>query len=164
MTYQEWVTYSNKLPRLMETVRTPMHDDKGSLIGVLGISHDITAMHNTQQELRESQELYRLLVETSPDGIDILGLDGTIIFANQQLADMFGMKNPFDCIGTNFLSLVAPEQHAHLNKLMGELVPDGVSIEEYRMVRNDGSRYHGEARFSLSPDTVSQLRSIIGQL
>ena len=94
MTYQEWVTYPNKQPRLVETVRTPMHDDKGSLIGVLGISHDITAMHNTQQELRESQELYRLLVETSPDGIGILGLDGTIIFANQQLGRFVWDERP----------------------------------------------------------------------
>ncbi|MGZ9223950.1 MAG: PAS domain S-box protein, partial [Anaerolineales bacterium] len=164
MTYQEWVTYPNKLPRLMETVRTPMHDDRGSLVGVLGISHDITVMHNTQQELRESQELYRLLVETSPDGIGILGLDGTIIFANQQLADMFGMKGPFDCIGTNFLSLVAPEQHPHITNLMGELVPDGVSLEEYRMVRKDGSRFDGETRFSLSLDKAGQPRWIIGQI
>ncbi|HEX9839974.1 MAG TPA: PAS domain S-box protein [Anaerolineales bacterium] len=164
MTYQEWVAYPNKQPRLMETVRTPMHDEKGGLIGVLGISHDITAMHNTQQELRESQELYRLLVETSPDGIGILGLDGTIIFANQQLADMFGMKSPFDCIGTNFLSLIAPEQHQHLTNLMEELVPDGVSLEEYRMVRKAGSRFDGEARFSLSLDKAGQPRWIIAQI
>jgi PAS domain S-box-containing protein len=164
MTYQEWVTYPNKLPQLMETVRTPMHDDRGRLIGVLGISHDITAMHNTQQELRESQELYRLLVETSPDGIGILGLDGTIIFANQQLADMFGMKSPFDCIGTNFLSLVAPDRHPHITNLMGELVPDGISLEEYQMVRKDGSRFDGETRFSLSLDKASQPRWIIGQI
>jgi len=164
MTYQEWVTYPNKQPRLMETVKTPMHDDKGNLIGVLGISHDITAMHNAQQELRESQELYRLLVETSPDGIGILGLDGTIIFANQQLADLFGMKNPFDCIGTNFLSLIAPEEHPRITDLVEEAMPDRVSLDEYWMVRKDRSRFYGEARSSLSLDKAGQPRWIIGQI
>ena len=164
MTYQEWVTYPNKQPRLVETVRTPMHDDRGSLIGVLGISHDITAMHNTQQELRESQELYRLLVETSPDGIGILGLDGTIIFANQQLADLFGMKSPFNCIGINFMSLVAPEEHPRITKYFAETMPDDVFLEEYWMARKDSSRFYGEARFSLSLDKAGQPRWIIGQI
>jgi PAS domain S-box-containing protein len=164
MTYQEWVTYPNKQPRLMETVKTPMHADKGNLIGVLGISHDITAMHNAQQELRESQELYRLLVETSPDGIGILGLDGTIIFANQQLADLFGMKSPFDCIGTNFISLIAPEEHPRITDLVGEAMPDRVSLDEYWMVRKDRSRFYGEARSSLSLDKAGQPRWIIGQI
>ncbi|HEX6268894.1 MAG TPA: PAS domain S-box protein [Anaerolineales bacterium] len=164
MTYQEWVTYPNKQPRLLEAVRTPMHDDRGSLIGVLGISHDITAMYNTQQELRESQELYRLLVETSPDGIGIFGLDGTIIFANQQLADLFGMKGPFDCIGMNFLSLIAPGQQPRIMELVEEAVPDGVVLEEYWMVRKNGSRFYGEARSSLSLDKTGQPRWIIGQI
>jgi PAS domain S-box-containing protein len=164
ITYQEWVTYPHKQPRLMETVRTPMHADTGSVIGVLGISHDITAMHNTQQELRESQELYRLLVETSPDGIGILGLDGTIIFANQQLADLFGMRGPSDCIGTNFNSLVAPDEHPRITEYFEDTMPNGIFLEEYWMTRKDGSRFYGEARSSLSLDKAGQPRWIIGQI
>ncbi|HJR79130.1 MAG TPA: PAS domain S-box protein [Anaerolineales bacterium] len=162
--YQEWVTYPNKQPRLMETVRTPMYDDQGSLIGVLGISHDITAMHNTEQELRESQELYRLLVETSPDGIGIFGLDGTIIFANQQLADLFGMENSSNCIGANFLSFIAPGEQPEMMKLTEASMQDGVMLEEYWMARKDGSRFYGEARSSLSLDKAGQPRWIIGQI
>ncbi|HLF73706.1 MAG TPA: PAS domain S-box protein [Anaerolineales bacterium] len=164
MTYQEWVAYTNKQPRLMETVRTPMLDDKGNLIGVLGISHDITAMYDTQQELRESQELYRLLVETSPDGIGIFGLDGSILFANQQLADLFGMKSPFDCIGTNFFSFVAPEEKSRIADRMGAAMPDHVVFEECWIVRRDGLRFYGETRSSLSLDKGGQPRWIICQL
>jgi PAS domain S-box-containing protein len=164
MTYQEWITYPNKQPRLMETVRTPMYDDQGSLIGVLGISHDITAMYNTEQELRESQELYRLLVETSPDGIVILGLEGTIIFANHQLADLFGMKNSSDCIGTNFLSFIAPGERPRMMELKESAMPDGVMLEEYWMVRKDSARFYGEARSSLSLDKAGKPRWIIGQI
>src|SRR5208283_2603801 len=39
---EEWVTFADDGHRaLMHTIKTPMHDDKGNVIGVLGIARDI---------------------------------------------------------------------------------------------------------------------------
>jgi PAS domain S-box-containing protein len=49
---QEWVTFADDGHRaLLETIKTPMRDGGGRLIGVLGIARDITANHESQEQL-----------------------------------------------------------------------------------------------------------------
>lgn len=57
-TNQEWVTYAaDGRTALLQTIKTPMRDDSGALVGVLGIARDITRMHQVEQELRQSEAL-----------------------------------------------------------------------------------------------------------
>lgn len=49
---EEWLTFADDGHRaLVETIKTPMHDVEGRLIGVLGIARDITAYHRYQEQL-----------------------------------------------------------------------------------------------------------------
>lgn len=53
---EEWVIFANDGHKaLLETTKTPMYDDKGKLIGVLGIGHDITERKNYEIELKEKE-------------------------------------------------------------------------------------------------------------
>lgn len=57
---QEWVTFADDGHRaLLETIKTPMRDDTGKLIGVLGIARDITANHEFQAQLAAQIEELR---------------------------------------------------------------------------------------------------------
>lgn len=48
----EWVTFADDGHKaLLETIKTPMRDSVGRLIGVLGIARDITANHEFQEQL-----------------------------------------------------------------------------------------------------------------
>jgi diguanylate cyclase (GGDEF)-like protein len=50
---EDWITFANDGHRaLMETIKTPMFDAQGTLIGVLGIGRDITARKALEEELR----------------------------------------------------------------------------------------------------------------
>ncbi len=50
---EEWVTFSDDGQRaLLETIKTPMYDDKGTLIGVLGIGRDITERKRNEEALQ----------------------------------------------------------------------------------------------------------------
>ncbi len=42
---------------LMHTIKTPMRDDNGNLIGVLGIARDITKRKKLEDQLRQSQKM-----------------------------------------------------------------------------------------------------------
>jgi PAS domain S-box-containing protein len=54
---EEWVTFAGDGHRaLLETTKTPMYDAKGTLIGVLGIGHDITKRKSEEKELIEAKE------------------------------------------------------------------------------------------------------------
>ncbi len=43
--------------------------------------------------LRESEEQYRLIVETAAEGVALLDAEGRIVFANQKLAELLGRSN-----------------------------------------------------------------------
>jgi PAS domain S-box-containing protein len=49
---QEWATFADDGHRaLFETIRTPMRDNEGLLIGILGVARDITANYQNQERL-----------------------------------------------------------------------------------------------------------------
>ncbi len=59
-------------------------------VGIRGIITDISDMKLAQQKIRDSEEKYRNLFESSLDGIEVVDLaSGKIIEANQSLLDMF---------------------------------------------------------------------------
>ena len=65
---EEWVTFACDGRRaLLETVKTPVCDQAGRVLGVLGIAHDITERKQTEDRLRAREEEFRALVENSPD-------------------------------------------------------------------------------------------------
>ncbi len=64
---QEWLTFASDGHReLVETIKTPMLDQKGRLVGVLGIAHNITALQQASDELMSSEQRYRQLFERNP--------------------------------------------------------------------------------------------------
>lgn len=57
---QEWVTFADDGHRaLLETIKTPMRDGEGKLVGVIGIARDITANHQYQEQLAAQIEELR---------------------------------------------------------------------------------------------------------
>lgn len=48
---EEWVPFSGQIDEmLLETTKTPMYSDKGDLVGVLGVAHDITVRKQNEEE------------------------------------------------------------------------------------------------------------------
>lgn len=90
---QEWLTFkANGYRGLFETIKTPMRDSNGKLMGVLGIARDITERQQRQEELAESEERFRKLFEDSMDA-SMLFQDGHYSNANRACLSMFGIDS-----------------------------------------------------------------------
>lgn len=59
-----------------------MRDDSGDVIGYVAVGRDITDLKLAEQELRESEERYRDILEYATDVIFLVDATGTFIYAN----------------------------------------------------------------------------------
>ena len=93
-------TQGNKIPlvtkagseRLIEWYDKPLKDPEGAVFGLLCIGQDVTEREKSEAALRESEEKYRTLVESSPDAILTLDKEGKIISCNRACLDLFGFE------------------------------------------------------------------------
>ena len=65
---------------------------EGELTETLHIARDVTEQRLAEQQLRASEERYRVLVEASPDAIVLLDPDRNILACNEALTRMSGYK------------------------------------------------------------------------
>ncbi|MBE9531450.1 MAG: PAS domain S-box protein, partial [Proteobacteria bacterium] len=72
-------------------------------------SENKTELKAVQDELYESEERFRMLVDHSPDNILIHDLEGKILFTNASRVEVFGAKSPDEIIGKNAMTLVHPD-------------------------------------------------------
>jgi len=116
-----------------------------------------------EEALRESEELYRTLVEISPDAITLTGLDGKILFCNRQAALLNGCDSPEELVGRDSFEFIVPEdrQRAMHNALKAW---QGVPLKniEYTALKKDGSRFLAELNVSLVTDAEGEPRGFIG--
>jgi PAS domain S-box-containing protein len=92
---------------IMDTIKTPVYDTQGTLIGVMGISRDITTRKQSENLLRESEEKYRILSELSPEMIYLVDLKGIVTYLNKSAAAQFRV-NPSQIIGKHIEDVFPP--------------------------------------------------------
>jgi PAS domain S-box-containing protein len=91
--------------RFARTVKTPLRDDSGNVIGILGIFWDITDRKQAEIVLRESEERLSKVFLASPDTITLTRLkDGHIIDVNEAFERMSEVARE-DAIGRTSFEL-----------------------------------------------------------
>ena len=78
----------------------------GQLLGILSLVLDITDERRALQRVEKSEKVYRALVETSPDAILLLDLEGRLQMANQQAHRLFGLDELEDLAATRIADLL----------------------------------------------------------
>jgi PAS domain S-box-containing protein len=112
--------------RAFETRKFPILDDLGQVMAVGGISRDITERKRVEEELRQSEERYRILTENSLTGICVQQ-EGKLAYVNDRGARSFGYAAE-ELIGQPVGDLVAPYDREMVQafaagRLRGEDVP-----------------------------------------
>jgi PAS domain S-box-containing protein len=93
--------------RPFEVTAAAMRID-GEFSGVHGSARDIRERERLERELRESEERYRYLVQSSPDLVWMTDADGRFTFVSDQSHDVLGWE-PEELLGRSFADLAADE-------------------------------------------------------
>jgi PAS domain S-box-containing protein len=137
----------------------PYFGDKGKLVRYVGATLDITEQKNAEEALRESEERFRTIAETSPAGIGVVAIpSGQFLFVNPAYEKAFGYA-PGELVGHK-----APDVYADLGereeivKLLGE--HQNSADYEARLKRKDGSVFW--AGCSARPITFGGSPALLG--
>jgi PAS domain S-box-containing protein len=115
----EKVTWPDGREGWLSTTKLPFRDGDGNVIGVFGVSRDITRRKRAELALRESEERYRSVIAAMQDGIVLLDADGGIGACNAAAERILGLS---------------------AEQLLGRTPHD----PRWRAVRADGSPFPGE--------------------
>jgi PAS domain S-box-containing protein len=125
--------------------------------GILVTSRDITDRRHMEEELRESEGLYRTLISASPDGITVTDLKAEILFVSPQLVQMHAFQDTDELLGRSALDLIAPDDKERALAELDQMVRSGHARNvELTLLRKDGSRFWAELNAALIRDAAGE--------
>jgi PAS domain S-box-containing protein len=115
ITVERQTVDANRQTIWVTTIKGPLRSASGKVIGVIGISRNITKRKDTEDKLRKSEARYRQIIETAHEGVWIVNRDQQSELVNPHLANMLGytideLKNK------SVFDLVAPEAQSQIDQ------------------------------------------------
>ena len=133
---------------------SPIRDPQGDLVGASVIARDVTARHQTEEDLRA-------FLEVAPDSIVVVNREGAIHAVNSQTEATFGYRTD-ELIGQP-LEMLLPErfrgEHVahHMARTMDSKVrPMGTDLELFGL-RRDGVEFPVDIQLSTIPTKDGRL-------
>ncbi len=104
------------------------------------ISRDVTERVRAEQELRRSEERYRVLLETAGYVVSESDMEGRLLFASPNLVELNGYT-PEELVGTTPVPLVHPDDVERTTSLFLRSLETGKAThtDPYRFRHKDGS-------------------------
>ncbi|MBU4209429.1 MAG: PAS domain S-box protein [Proteobacteria bacterium] len=118
----------------------PVKDEKGNIIGVVLVFHDIIERYEAEKKLQESEKRYRSLYEQALSGLHRIRIsDGKILLANKIVADMLGYESVEELTKEfKFSEAYSPERRLELIRILEQ---EGTLTDfEIEVKKKDGGK------------------------
>jgi len=121
---------------------SPIKDSTGRVVGASKVGRNITEQKRIERALRESEERFRAIVETTPECVKLVRADGTLLHMNSSGLAMVGAANLEMVAGTSVYDIIAPhdrDRYRAFNERICSGETDGLQFD---IVSLDGTPRH----------------------
>jgi PAS domain S-box-containing protein len=139
-----------------------VEDEGGRLQGFSILMRDVTERRRTEQELRRSEQYFRLMVDSVQDyGVFMLSTAGAVETWNQGAQRLKGYKAR-EAIGAPISRFFAPEENAKRTpeRLIEQALLEGSATYEGWMLRKGGGRFWALVTLSAVEDEDGNVQGI----
>jgi PAS domain S-box-containing protein len=137
---EEWISYPDGHKVLVDTMKIPYHDADGNILGLLGVSRDITDRKKTEQALLASEERFRQITENMADVVWLRSFENShMLYVSPSYERIWGRscqslyENPQE-----FMEAVHPTDREAVFAAYTQYADTGHFDLVYRIVRPDG--------------------------
>jgi PAS domain S-box-containing protein len=154
----------------LRTSKIPLRDTKNNIIGVLGTYEDITQQKDMEDELRRSEERYRLVTENASDVIWTMDLNLRFTYFSPSNERLTGYKTE-DALKLSLDQLLTPESvERALQSFTAEMEIEKTDEKdlcrsvtlELDQVKVDGTIFSSEVRMCFLRDSNGNPIAILG--
>jgi PAS domain S-box-containing protein len=128
--------------RYLYHTASPIYDEEGRIQGAVQVILDMTERERLSRELRDSEEKFRRLVESSLDGI-VLHRDLQLLYVNRACMEMFDYREPPEMLGRSLLDFLDAKYRPAVSRWLGQMQHGGPRprIFEMKGLKKDGSKF-----------------------
>jgi PAS domain S-box-containing protein len=119
---------------------SPVKDSSGVVIGASKVARDITDRKNAERSLRESEERFRGIVDTTPECVKLIAADGTIRHMNSSGLKMVGADSADEVVGKSVYDLIAAKDRDRFRELHDRICGGDRGSLEFEIVGLRGER------------------------
>lgn len=143
--------------------RNDFLDDDKAILELIGKEAGtlISKIH-AENALRESEEFYRKLVETSPDIIVFISLQNEIIMINRQFLEIAGLRSEEEIRGSIFTDFLPADERERFEEKKALLLEQGkLGNVEFNLSAKDRRLIPIEINASMVSDAEGKVRGLI---
>ena len=132
-----------------------IRDEHGTPVGIQGIMRDITQLKQAESTLRMSEQKYRTMINSSPDGIFLISLKGIITEVSEIGLELLETNDRSELVGKHFHRLIPPDEKETVKDMIYRTLEEGlVQNVEIRILNINQKPFLSETSLSLiqSPD------------
>ena len=136
-------------PMWIEVSTRIVRDDEGTPLAVQGMARDVTKRRETEAALALANDFRDRVMESSPNSIGAVDLEGRLTLVNRRFCEMTGYTED-ELLGRRFDMLIAPDWLPVMSSTFARLVGgEPVDALVFEALRKDGSTF--TARAALRP-------------
>jgi PAS domain S-box-containing protein len=115
----------------------------------------------SEEARRSTEERYRVLVETAPNGVALVGFDGRVLKVNRRLTEMLGEEDSAAIEGRGYLEFVPEEDRSRAEKEFADLLAQGVVRDAACRIRNRQAAFDGEISATVAAGADGALNAVV---